>query len=189
MRGSAQRRSTTRSYLRLRLDSIAGHFQRDSLCEYFSEENRMRTSANRILATIVIVFALIAIAVGIGLSSQSIKKLSPSSPEATVQRFLEAVFDDRNDQAAALLSADSKCEAEDFDRAYIPESRRVTLTKSEITSGIARVKVSVEISNGDPFNSFFNESHTYRLTSMAGSWKIDGIPWPLYDCGNWKVNE
>ena len=146
----------------------------------------MATSANRVLAVIISAFAIAGIAAGIVLSSQSVKELDPTSPEATVQTFLNDVFEQRNDQAAALLVNDSKCVAEDFDRAYIPESRQVTLTKSEITSGIARVRVSVEISNGDPFNSFFRESHTYRLRSAGGAWKIEGIPWPLYDCGNWK---
>ena len=148
----------------------------------------MQRSANRILVIIVIAFALIGVTAGILLSSQSIKELNPSSPEATVQTFLEAVFDDRNDEAAALLVSDSKCQVEDLDRSYVPESRRVTLTRSEITSGVARVKVSVEISNGDPFNSFFKESHTYRLQSAGGKWRIEGIPWPLYDCGNLNDN-
>ena len=57
----------------------------------------MQRSANRILVIIVIAFALIGVTAGILLSSQSIKELNPSSPEATVQTFLEAVFDDRND--------------------------------------------------------------------------------------------
>ncbi len=148
----------------------------------------MQRSANRILVIIVIAFALIGVTAGILLSSQSVKELDPASPEATVQSFLEAVFDDRNDEAVALLVSDSKCVAEDLDRSYVPESRRVNLISSEITSGIARVKVSVEISNGDPFNSYFKESHTYRLQSLGGKWKIEGIPWPLYDCGNWKDN-
>jgi hypothetical protein len=148
----------------------------------------MRASPNRILIAIVVAFALIGSGAGILLSSQDVKKLSPSSPEAVVQSFLEAVFDDRNDEAAALLVKESKCEVEDLDRSYVPESKRVNLTSSKITSGTARVKVSVEVSNGDPFNSYFKESHTYRLRLDGGSWKIEGIPWPLYDCGRWKDN-
>ena len=148
----------------------------------------MNLSPNRILAIIVGLFTTIAIVVALVLSSQTEKELSSSSPEGTVQLFLKAVFDERNDIAAQYLSSDSKCQEEDFDRAYIPESRRVRLIDSEISSGVARVKVGVEISSDGPFNSPFSERHTYRLQKNEEKWKIEGIPWPLYDCGNWKEN-
>lgn len=148
----------------------------------------MNLSPNRILTIIVGLFTTIAIVVALVLSSQTEKELSSSSPEGTVQLFLKAVFDERNDIAAQYLSSDSKCQEEDFDRAYIPESRRVRLIDSEISSGVARVKVGVEISSDGPFNSPFSERHTYRLQKNEEKWKIEGIPWPLYDCGNWKEN-
>ena len=148
----------------------------------------MRLSPNRILAIIVGLFTSIAIIVALVLSSQTEKELSPSSPEGTVQLFLKAVFDEKNDVAASYLASDSKCQEEDFDRAYVPQSRRVRLIDSEISSGIARVKVGVEVSSDGPFNSPFSERRTYRLRANEGIWKIEGIPWPLYDCGNWKDN-
>ncbi len=148
----------------------------------------MNLSPNRILTIIVGLFTTIAIVVALVLSSQTEKELSSSSPEGTVQLFLKAVFDERNDIAAQYLSSDSKCQEEDFDRAYIPESRRVRLIDSEISSGVARVKVGVEISSDGPFNSPFSERHKYRLQKNEEKWKIEGIPWPLYDCGNWKEN-
>ncbi len=148
----------------------------------------MHLSPHRILAIIVGLFTIIAIIVALSLTSQTEKDLNPSSPEGTVASFLEAVFDEKSDVAASFLASDSKCQEEDFDRAYLPDSRQVRLIDSEITSGIARVKVDVEMSSGDPFTSPFSESHTYRLQANEGTWKIEGIPWPLYDCGNWKAN-
>lgn len=41
----------------------------------------------------------------------------------------------------------------------------------------------VDISSGGPFNDYYTEKHSFRLVKESGSWRIQGIPWPMYSCG------
>jgi len=38
-------------------------------------------------------------------------------------------------------------------------------------------------SSGGLFADNYIERHNYRLAKESGSWRILGIPWPLYSCG------
>lgn len=133
-----------------------------------------------VLITAVLVTAVIAAI----FSGNSAKTLSPGSPEKTVQEYLQALTDGRNDLAVKRLSKNSSCTVEDIDRVYIWSSPQITLLKSEITGNSAIVQVSIEHRTNIFMDSgIMNEQPNYRLIKEKSQWKISGIPWPLYDCG------
>ena len=81
------------------------------------------------------------------------------------------------------MASDTKCAADDFDRAYIQDSIRIGLSDTTSTETSAKVTVTIETSNGDPFGGSYSETQTFRLVKEDSGWKITGIPWPTYECG------
>jgi hypothetical protein len=108
-----------------------------------------------------------------------------STPEGTVQAYVTAVLDGDTVAAAALLSTDSPCTAIDLDRTPRAPQTRVDLvgTTVQATAGVtlAQVRVRVVSDAVQPFGDG-GEDRTFRLTLTVAGWRIDGIPWPLYDC-------
>lgn len=133
-----------------------------------------------VLVAVIFAFALI-----FAISSQnSVKILNNGTPEATIQKFLQALNDGRNVEAAALFSVASSCTVEDIDRAYIDKNAEVSLDKAILTdTNNAIVYVSIQRNDAPLLSDPFTEPQDFRLVKEAGNWKIAGIPWPLYDCG------
>ena len=141
-----------------------------------------QSSSNRILVIIVVLTLALAAVAAFLTSSRDIKELTPNSPEGVVQLFLEAVIDGKNEDAARYFSSTSTCDAADIDRSWMPETVRVNLADTEIDGDKAFIEISVDISSGGPFDDYYVETHNYRLARENGSWRILGIPWPLYSC-------
>lgn len=142
-----------------------------------------RATSNRILAAVVITsLVLIALSSILTLTREE-KQFSTNSPEGVVQLYLQSLIDGKNDQAATYFISGSECDAADIDRAYISETLRVNLIKSSISGESAYVKIDANTGSNGPFDDGYSESHTYRLKRENGEWKIEGIPWPLWDCG------
>jgi hypothetical protein len=138
--------------------------------------------ANGVLALIVgIALALLGVSLFINANRET-RELSTKTPEGVVQLYLKAIIEGKNDVAAGYFTAQSDCDASDIDRAYISETLRVNLIKSEITGNSAYVKIDANQGSGDLFDSGYTESHTYRLVKESGNWRLQGIPWPLWDC-------
>lgn len=116
-------------------------------------------------------------------STWSVQQRDPGTPEGIVQSYLTAVLDRRSDDAASYLASDSSCTPEHFDTAWIGQGARVDLIDVAVTDATAKVDVRVTIDNGEPFGGGYGEDHAYRLVQEAGKWRITGIPWPLYGCG------
>lgn len=142
-----------------------------------------RNTSNRILLLIATLSLILVTVSAILTANRDEIKLSPSTPEGVVQLYLKAIIEGKNDQAASYFSKDSKCDASDIDRAYVSDSLRVNLVSSSIESNSAYVKIDANTGSNGPFDDGYTESHTYRLTRDIGSWRIEGIPWPLWDCG------
>jgi hypothetical protein len=142
-----------------------------------------RATSNRILALIVIA-ALVLSALAALVSSFRVEvKYSASTPEGVVQLYLTAIIEGKNDQAASYFASDSTCDASDIDRAYVSETLRVNLVSTSIDGDSAYVKIDANTGATGPFDDGYTESHTYRLSNESGRWLIEGIPWPLWDCG------
>ncbi len=143
----------------------------------------MRTSPNRVLALIVGCIAIAALAAALFAASRPAAELSPTSPEGVVQAYLNTVLDGDHERAATFFAADSQCDADDLDRAYVNPRVRVDLVSSRTTGDRAFVTIDVTTSSDGPFNDSYTEQHSYRLSRDGTSWRITGVPWPLYDCG------
>lgn len=144
--------------------------------------NNTTKKPNLYLALLVAIIAVVAVIVAVS-SGDSVKNLDSASPQGVVQKYLQHITDGRNDLAASHFSSDSKCTAEDIDRAYVSESLQISLLKSEIENETAIVKVSISYQSSVLGDDLSSESKSFRLKLENGEWKISGIPWPLYDCG------
>lgn len=151
--------------------------------EYFYSMDKTSKSANFYLTVLIAGVLAIAVIAAI-FSGNSARTLNPGSPEKIVQKYLQSLTDGRNDLAAKQFSKESSCATEDIDRAYIWPSSQITLLKSEVTGDSAIVEVSVE-RRTDTFmdSGTLGEQAVFRLIKESGQWRISGIPWPLYDCG------
>ena len=138
--------------------------------------------ANRVLGIVIAAITIIAVIVVLAVKEPT-AELDKSSPEGVVQQYLTAAIDRDFEQAKSFLASDSKCTADDFDRAYIQDSLRIGLSDTTETATSAKVTVKIETSNGDPFGSTYTETQTFQLVKDDSGWKIAGIPWPNYECG------
>ena len=138
--------------------------------------------ANRVLGIVVAAIAIVALIVVFAVKEPT-AELDKGSPEGVVQQYLNAAIDKDFDQAKSFLASDTKCTAEDFDRAYIQDSIRIGLSDATSTETSAKVTVTIETSNGYPFGGSYAETQTFRLVKEDSGWKITGIPWPTYECG------
>ena len=142
-----------------------------------------RATSNRILAVIVIAALVLSAVAALVSSFRKEVKYSASSPEGVVQMYLTAIIEGKNDQAASYFASDSTCDASDIDRAYVSETLRVNLVSTSVDGESAYVKIDANTGASGPFDDGYTESHTYRLSKESGRWLIEGIPWPLWDCG------
>jgi len=138
--------------------------------------------ANRVLGIVIASIAIVALIVVLAVKEPT-AELDEGSPEGVVQQYLNAAIDKNFDQAKSFLASDTKCTADDFDRAYIQNSIRIGLSDATSTEVSAKVTITIETSNGDPFGGSYSESQTFRLVKEESGWKITGIPWPTYECG------
>jgi len=138
--------------------------------------------ANRVLGLVVAAISIVALIAVLAVKDTT-QQLDATTPEGTVQQYLQSVTSRDFDTALTYLATDTKCQITDFDQAYIQDSIRISLSDSAITGDSASVKVNIENSSGDPFGGSYNESQAFRLTQSDNGWKIAGIPWPTYQCG------
>lgn len=143
----------------------------------------MNKGPNFYLAVIIAIVSIVAILLAIT-SSNSVETMKSGSPEAAVQQYLQRINDGKNEEAATYFSKTNKCTVDDIDRAYLDANAQVTLDKSVMTSSdSAIVYVSIQRNSGPLLTDTYTEPQTFRLNRENGTWKIAGIPWPLYYCG------
>jgi hypothetical protein len=138
--------------------------------------------ANRVLGLIVAAISIVALIAVLAVKEDT-PQLDPTTPEGTVQQYLQSITARDFDTAITYLSEDTKCKITDFDQAYIQDSIRISLSDASVTGDSASVKVNIENSSGDPFGGSYTESQAFRLVKSDSGWKIAGIPWPTYQCG------
>jgi hypothetical protein len=136
---------------------------------------------NRVLAIVLGVVAVVAVVAVVVSTTRSAPTYDRGTPTGIVQAYLSAVIEGDHAEAAAFLAAESPCEIEDLDRAYVPEEARVVLRDSEVGPDTARVQVEVLMSPGGIFDEYA-EVHNFRLVKQDDDWLITGEPWPMFDC-------
>lgn len=112
-------------------------------------------------------------------------ELDPGTPAGVVQQYVQAVMAGDNDLAADYLAQSTVCDAGDLDRTYVDPTSRIDLLSTSINGDRAHVRVAVQIPTGELMQSNWTDERTIRLENVDGSWRITGIPWPLYECGVW----
>jgi hypothetical protein len=138
----------------------------------------------RRVLSVLVVFTVLLAAVAAYLSSTTENTTySPTTPEGVVQLYLTAAIEGKNDKAVDYLSVNSDCSANDLDRSWMPESVRVNLGGTDVDGATVYVDTLIDISSGGPFDDYYTEKHSFRLIKESGNWRIQGIPWPMYSCG------
>lgn len=145
--------------------------------------NNTGFSPNKILSTILVLTVLLAGLAAVLSATREGKEFETTRPEGVIQKYLSAVVEGRNEEAAKYFATDSSCDANDLDSNWVPETVRINLVNAEIEGEKAFVKVAVDISSGGPFDDYYTEDHNFRLVRESAGWRILGIPWPMYSCG------
>lgn len=148
-----------------------------------SKNGDSRQSPNFLLGLALVVIVVIASFTFLASHNRAETQFSETSPQGVIQLYLKAVYLQDSNKAHNYFSSSNICTADDLDRAGFPLSSSVKLIDSEISGNSAIVRIEVEMGSDGVFESGFRERHSYRLTKFNDQWKIDGIPWPLYDCG------
>ena len=140
---------------------------------------RRPTTVLVIATSVIVALAVVVLAFSLG---RNVTEYDATTPEGVAQSYLTAAFDGDFDRAAGYIEADSDCDADDLDRAYIENSARISLVDTSIDGERARVRIAAEIPSGGPLGGFYREEHTLRLVRIDDQWRLTGVPWPLYDC-------
>lgn len=144
---------------------------------------KVSRNANFYLAVLISTIFVVALIFAIT-SGNTVKTLQSGTPEATIQKYLKSLNDGRNEDGASYFSSASKCEVEDIDRAYIDRNALVIFDKTvTVSENSAIVYISIQRNDAPLMADPYTESQNYRLVKEQGTWKISGIPWPLYECG------
>ncbi|MCH7625888.1 MAG: hypothetical protein IIC83_08205 [Chloroflexi bacterium] len=121
--------------------------------------------------------------------------LTPGTPEAAVQRFLQAAEAEDLSIAFDSLSAklQEECSLQEFGGRGYPTRNQlsdasITLEKTQIIDDTAFVTVRIsQFRGGGPFGtSESNFEQRYSLLKEEGEWKIAESPWPFFNCGPLK---
>lgn len=143
---------------------------------------RDRPAIRRPLLVVLVLAVAALVAAAVYAVTRPAKVWDRDTPQGAVQAYVAAVLDGDAAVAAALLTPDSPCAATDLDRVLVQNGTRVDLVGTDVQGAQARVRVLIGVDSGaQPFGGGAEE-RTFRLTRTGTQWRIDGIPWPLYEC-------
>jgi len=128
--------------------------------------------------TLVGVLLLVALLNGLG---REVSNLDPSTPEGTVQGYLQALLADDRDSADSFLVADTEdpCLHDEVD--WVVDDARIALGAVDVDGPRATVEVvTTEVSEGALGGSRYDSS--FDLVLVDGDWRIEAADWP-YGCG------
>ncbi len=134
-------------------------------------------------------FALIVGLVAVALIRKPVE-LDPTTPEGTVQAYLQAVADKDFSTAISMIDAESHPDCKPADLAYVSRDQHFTATVGEttISGGIAYVPVTITMGASpgpfDPGRSGYDQQFTLRKTD--GGWLITGDAWPYF---SWRCDQ
>lgn len=130
------------------------------------------------------VLLLIALVAGLG---RDVTSLDATTPEGTVQQYLQALLQDDRFKADALVSEDSedRCLGDEVD--WVLDDARVALGAVEVEGSHATVEVvTTEISEGALGGPRYDSA--FDLMLIDGDWRIAAADWP-YGCGRSSLEE
>jgi hypothetical protein len=142
--------------------------------------------ANRALAVLLVSILLIIGTLAYLAGNRTVSSYPTGSPEAAIQNFLKAISERDTSLAQRYLEPKSNCDIEDLNRAVISPDLAVNLLKSTQDEESARIDIQIKYNSNTLFNDSHSEIQIIRLINIENKWKITGIPWPLYGCGEFK---
>lgn len=142
---------------------------------------------SRLLLWAVLALAGVVVAAGaLAAVLRSPAQLPPGSPEAVVQRYLQAVLAGDHERAARHLAHElaAACDPAVLRSPRLDRAMRATLEDVHRAGGRAEVQVRVHTDAGSGPLGVDTYSHveTYVLTEKLGDWRLVEPPWPLYHC-------
>lgn len=139
---------------------------------------------NRILAIVVGAVVLLAVVAAVVAATRPAPVFDPSTPEGTVQSYLQTLFEDDEEGAASYLAPETGCDANDLAQADEGNSVRVLLGDIDLDIDTARVEVEIIVTSADgPFGGYeYRVDETFSLRRNGEGWLITGEPWPVYFC-------
>lgn len=142
----------------------------------------MSRSPERVLMVVVAGIVLVAVVAAVLAAVRSGPSYGRGTPERTVQRYLTAILEGDSSTAAGLLAEDSPCAEEELQQTYRPEDVRIVLAGTTEGGDTARVQVEIVHSDSGLFLEEYDEEHVFELTRSGQDWRIEGAPWPVYEC-------
>lgn len=144
----------------------------------------MSRSPERVLLVVVAGIVLVAVVAAVLAALRSEPSYGRGTPERTVQRYLTAILEGDSSTAAGLLAEDSPCAEEELRQTYRPDDVRIVLVGTTVEGGgeSARVQVKIVHSDSGLFYEEYDEEHVFELTRSGEEWRIEGAPWPVYEC-------
>lgn len=113
--------------------------------------------------------------------------LDPTTPEGTVQAFLQAIADNDFEAARDQLSPalQEECSTADIASAGPYESFTATLGNVDEFEDETVVHVSLRLGDGSSIDGYIFDPGPYRLQRESGTWGITELSWPYFyfECG------
>jgi len=104
-------------------------------------------------------------------------ELDPTTPEGTVQVYLQAVFD--GDQEAAAALTEGECDANLGPGSQV-DGVSASLESVEGDENQATVIVNMSQPSSDPFGGLSEWQEWFSLLNHDGTWMIQQPVWPYY---------
>ncbi len=141
-----------------------------------------------IVAAVGVMAALVTLAVAAGRGPEN---YAEGTPEATLQQFISASFENDEDAMLKLLTDDARArcvEAFDddlYERSWSTGNMRADLDDFELEGDSARATVRfVEGSDGPFGDSSWDYERNFTLVRVGEIWRVEraGWPYPFDDC-------
>ncbi len=129
-----------------------------------------------LLPTVGVLVVVALVAAGV---LRETPELDPSTPEGTVQAYLQAVFDGDDEAASALI--ESKCDTKaNLGPGSPVEGVSASLKSVEGDDTQATVVVTMSQPTQDPFGGLSEWEEWFNLLNRDGTWLIQEPVWPYY---------
>lgn len=134
---------------------------------------------------VVLAAVLVAVVVTTLLAGRSRRQtFDEGTPQATLQRYLDAVFDGDPDLARTFLDDETadRCERP-LRRNVVADTVRAVLVTERIEQDRATIEVRLTFGDDSPFGSGgYNMEERFFLERLDDDWRIAEDPWPAAPC-------
>ena len=141
------------------------------------------TRSRNLLFSVGVAIALL-VATALVIALRPARQFDPTTPEGTVQSYVQAVLDDEAAKAASYLDPDlaARCDLSHLESHS--DSTRAVIVDTDVEGDRARIEIRfTEVSGEVPFDRhehIFDE--VFVLERHTDGWRIAERPWPFYFC-------